>query len=150
MGEYFSALCNEANLKGQDRAWLILGIDNDSHEVVGTNYKNSRPALDTIKKSIADQTTANVTFTEIYELNYNGKRVVMFEIPPAPKGIPISYKGHYYGRNGESMGGLNISEIERIRAQASMSDWSAQIVKDATIDDLDPKADCHMPVLAGR
>lgn len=45
LGQYFSALSNEANLKEKDCAWLIFGIENKSHEVVGSQYKNSRPAL---------------------------------------------------------------------------------------------------------
>ena len=93
LGQYFSALSNEANLKEKDCAWLIFGIENKSHEVVGSQYKNSRPALDAIKKKIADQTTGRHTFVEIYELLYrNGKRVVMFQIPPAPQGIPIAFQ----------------------------------------------------------
>lgn len=35
LGQYFSALSNEANLKGQQHAWLILGIKNDK-SIVGT------------------------------------------------------------------------------------------------------------------
>lgn len=27
IGEYFSALSNEANLRGAERAWLVFGID---------------------------------------------------------------------------------------------------------------------------
>ena len=50
LGEYFSALSNEANLKGVPSAWLVFGIDNDTHEVKGTNYKSSRASLDGMKK----------------------------------------------------------------------------------------------------
>jgi ATP-dependent DNA helicase RecG len=35
---------------------------------------------------------------------------------------------------------LNISEIDRIRAQATTLDWSAAIISDASIDDLDEEA----------
>ncbi len=140
LGEYFSALSNEANLKGATCAWLVFGIDNTTHEVVGSNYKPTRPSLDALKKSIADQTTNRITFEDIYAFRYNGKRVVMFQIPPSPQGIPIAYKGHFYGRDGESLGALNILEIEKIRNQAKRNDWSKEIVYDATINDLDPRA----------
>lgn len=139
LGQYFSALSNEANLKSKEYAWLVFGIDNRTHTVVGSNYKNSRPALDAIKKKIADQTTARITFEEIYAFKYEGKRVVMFQVPAASQGIPTQYKGHYYGRDGESLGALNIHEFERIRKQAA-SDWSREVVPDATIDDLDVEA----------
>ncbi len=141
LGQYFSALSNEANLKGVSRAWLVFGVENHTHEVVGSQYKNSRPALDAMKKKIADQTTGRHTFVEIHELRYkNGKRVVMFEIPPAPQGIPIDYQGHYYGRDGESLQALSMDKIERIRNQAKLKDWSAEIIEDASLEDLDSAA----------
>ena len=34
LGKYFSALCNEANLKRQPAAWLVFGV-NDQRQVVG-------------------------------------------------------------------------------------------------------------------
>ena len=141
LGEYFSALSNEANLRGKPCAWLVFGVENDTHKVVGSQYKSSRPALDEMKKKIADQTTSRHTFVEIYEFQYkNGKRVVMFEIPPAPQGIPIDYQGHYYGRDGESLQALSMDKIERIRNQAKLKDWSARIIKEASLEDLDPAA----------
>ena len=141
LGQYFSALSNEANLKGMSRAWLVFGVENHTHEVVGSQYKNTRPALDAMKKKIADQTTGRHTFVEIHELRYkNGKRVVMFEIPPAPQGIPIDYQGHYYGRDGESLQALSMDKIERIRNQAKLKDWSAEIIEDASLEDMDSAA----------
>lgn len=141
LGEYFSALSNEANLKGVERSWLIFGIDNESHQVLGSNYKARRSSLHEMKKKIADQTTNRITFDEIYELKFEGKRVVMFQIPAAPLGLPIAYKGHYYGRDNESLVALNLHEIEQIRNQAkARKDWSAEIIPEATIDDLDSQA----------
>lgn len=140
LGRYFSALSNEANLKGQEKAWLVFGVDNDTHNLTDTHYKTSRASLDDVKKKIADQTTSRLTFDEIYAFEREGKRVVMFEIPAAPRGIPIAYQGHYYGRDGSSIVALNIHEIETIRKQAIQEDWSRQIVEEADITDLDPNA----------
>ena len=39
IGEYFSALANEANLRGLERSWLIFGVSNKTRAVVGTNYR---------------------------------------------------------------------------------------------------------------
>lgn len=64
----------------------------------------------------------------------------MFQIPPASRGIPTPWKGHYYGREGESVNALSLQEIEQIRKQVKHDDWSAQICPAATIDDLDPEA----------
>ena len=65
LGEYFSALANEANLKGADKSWLVFGVDNNTHRVLGSNYKSTRPSLDEMKKRVADQTTNRITFDEI-------------------------------------------------------------------------------------
>ncbi len=140
IGKYFSALSNEANLKQKESAWLVFGVVDKSRELIGTAYRIARKDLDSLKKEIADKITANITFVEIHELDIEGVRIVMFEIPSAPKGFPLAFDGHYYGRDGESLSALNIEEIERIRSQATAEDWSMQIVDGATLDDLDPNA----------
>lgn len=140
LGEYFSALSNEANLGKKGFGWLLFGIHDKTHAVVGSQYKPTRKALDDLKREIAQGTNGGITFTEIHELFYQQKRVILFQIPAAPKGIPISYKGHYYGRDGESLVALNINELETIRSQVKQFDWSAQLAKGATIEDLDPRA----------
>jgi ATP-dependent DNA helicase RecG len=139
-GKYFSALSNEANLKGRSCAWLIFGIENSKHRIVGSRYRISRKDLDSLKREIGDKTTQNISFIEIYELEKPEGRVVMFQIPAAPKGIPVAYEGFYYGRANESLVALNIEKIERIRNQVTGKDWSKDIVPDATLDDLDKKA----------
>lgn len=142
LGKYFCALSNEANLKNKRYSWLVFGMKDKGNprELVGTEYRNSVESLESLKKEIANQTTGNLTFIDIFEINKEGKRVLMFQIPPAPKGIPIAWKGHYYGRDGESLGALNIHELETIRKQNDRLDWSAQICEAATINDLDKEA----------
>lgn len=139
IGKYFSALSNEANLKGKENAWLVFGVDNQRC-ISGTNFRPIRTSLDSLKREIAEKMTSRLTFVEIHEVIRSTKRVVLFEIPPAPRGIPIAFEGHYYGRDGEALGPLNIDELERIRRQSNVDDWSSAIVDEATIDDLDPDA----------
>lgn len=141
IGKYFSALCNEANLNGKSEAWLIFGIENEHRNIVGSNYRaGNGAALSSLKSEIADKTTNRITFIEIYELNFPEGRVLMFKIPPAPNGFPIAWEGHYYGRDNEELVPLNMEEFERIRKQATLSDWSAVICEGATLDDLEPAA----------
>jgi len=138
-GKYFSALSNEANLKRQSSAWLVFGVK-DNRQVVGSNFRSSRKDLDSLKEEIANKTTNRITFIEIHEVQHAQGRVVLFEIPAAPKGLPITFEGHYYGRDGEALSPLNLEEIERIRAQVTSEDWSAAIVSSAGLDDLDAEA----------
>jgi ATP-dependent DNA helicase RecG len=140
LGKYFSALSNEANLLGKDCAWLVFGVENKNHKIVDTKYRENRADLDHLKKEISDKTSNRITFIEIYEVDTAEGRVIMFQIPPAPRGLPMSFEGHYYGREGESLSALNIEELERIRNQNIVEDWSAEILPDASIEDLDSKA----------
>ena len=140
IGQYFSALSNEANLKGKPCAWLMFGVENTKHQVVGSNYRIDRKKLDSLKKEIGDKTTHNISFVEIHELTHPDGRVVMFQIPAAPQGIPVAYEGFYYGRANESLVALNIEKIERIRNQVLNRDWSGNIVPDATFEHLDKEA----------
>jgi ATP-dependent DNA helicase RecG len=140
LGKYFSALSNEANLQGEPFAWMVFGIEDKHHHIVGTQFRSFRKDLDSLKCEIGNKTTNRITFIEIYELHLPEGRVVMFQIPAAPKGFPIAFEGHYYGRDGEEIVPLNLEEIERIRAQATTEDWSAKIIEDASIADLDTQA----------
>ena len=140
IGKYFSALSNEANLKGKSCAWLIFGVENTKHQIVGSRYRTDRKKLDSLKKEIGDKITHNITFIEIYELPTPQGRVVMFQIPAAPQGIPVAFEGFYFGRLNESLVALNIEKIERIRNQAVDRDWSRKVVPEATFEHLDKEA----------
>ncbi len=140
IGRYFSALSNEANLQGKPHAWLVFGVKDKGHGVVGSQFRPQRKDLDSLKGEIAARTTNRITFVEIHEVQRPEGRVVLFQIPAAPRGIPIAWDGHYYGRDGEELGPLNLEEIERIRAQAMREDWSAGIIAEAGLDDLDEHA----------
>lgn len=139
LGKYFSALCNEANLKRQPTAWLVFGVK-DNRQVVGSRFRLVRKDLDSLKEEIANKTTNRISFIQIHEVQHELGRVVLFEIPAAPKGLPIAFDGHYYGRDGEALSPLNLEEIERIRAQSTVEDWSAGIVPNAGLADLDEEA----------
>ena len=140
IGKYVSALANEANLNSKREAWLVFGIKDVGHSLVGSQYRLQESDLMHLKKEIADATNERFTFKEIYPIEVQGYRVIMFCIPPAPQGIPIDFKGHYYARDHESTSPLSIEKIERIRSQATKFDWSSDIIEDASIDDLDPDA----------
>ena len=140
LGKYFSALSNEANLRDKAFAWIVFGVHDKSREVLGTSFKNNIKSLQKLKQDLSQHTTDNNTFREIHELKIDGKRVLMFQIPAAPRGIPMAWKGHFYGRRGESLVALDMSKYEEIRRQVTDVDWSKQIVEGATIDDLDEEA----------
>ena len=140
LGKYFSALSNEANLREHDFAWIVFGVDNKTHIVTGTNFKEGEQALNRLKQDMSQHTTDNLIFREIVPLFVEGKRVLMFKIPASPRNIVMHWKGIAYARDGESLKPLNQTKRDEIRHQSPIPDWTAQLVPNATIDDLDELA----------
>lgn len=137
IGKYFSALSNEANLRGLQEAWLIFGISDDK-KIVGTDFRK-QGGLQSLKKEIVNGTNERLTFMEIYTLNLEKCRVIAFQIPPAIRGIPTTWQGAAYAREHESISPLPMNKVDLIRSQIGM-DWSKEIVENATLEDLDKEA----------
>ena len=137
LGKYFSAISNEATLKNKQYGWIVFGIDDKTHNFTNTRYHYDNN-FNSVKKQISDNTTDNVTFIEIYNLDIEDNRVIMFQVPAA-SGTTMNWKGFPYGRNGESICSLTPNKIEQIKATANY-DWSRQIIETATIDNLDDEA----------
>lgn len=140
IGKYFSALSNEANLRVRESAWLVFGVNNKTRTVIGTAYREDSERLHGLKHQIAQGTDPSVTVREIHELKTPQGRVLLFEIPPAPRGIPIAWNGYYHARQGESLSALDLAKLDEIRAQGVADDWSAGVCDKATLADLDPEA----------
>ena len=140
IGEYFSALSNEANLRGAEAAWLVFGVNNKSRQVVGSDYRTQSEHLQSLKMQIAASTEPSVTLRNIHELQHPDGRVVLMEVPPAPRGMPIAWKGHYYARAGESRTSLGLDKLDEIRGQTMQNDWTAHCLPQATVADLDEYA----------
>lgn len=141
IGKYFSAIANEANLRAQKFGWLVFGIDDKTRQVIGTDYKaNNSERIQAVSQQISQEMQPTITFRNIFELKHSKGSVVMFQIPAAPKGSPISHNGHHYARAGESLVALGLDKLNEINQQEKWIDWSAQVVLEATMDDLDPDA----------
>ena len=137
IGKYFSALSNEANIRGLNEAWLVFGVTNDKR-IVGTEFRK-QGGLQNLKKELVNGTNERLTFMEIYELTMEKCRIVLFQIPPAIRGIPTTWQGAAYAREHESISPLPMNKVDLIRSQIGM-DWSKEIVDGASIEDLNPEA----------
>lgn len=140
IGKYFSALANEANLHDRSSAWLVFGVDNKSRSIIGTSYRRDHDRLHSLKHQIAQGTEPATSYREIHEILMPEGRVLLFEIPPAPRGIPIAWQGHFFARDGESLTALSLAKQDEIRDQAREDDWSIVVCPEASFEDLDPKA----------
>jgi ATP-dependent DNA helicase RecG len=138
IGKYFSAISNEANLKDLQYGWLIFGVNNKIKTIVGSDYRNAR-GLETLKHEIAQDTTGNMSFIDIFEVYDGYNRVVMFKIPAAVVAMPTAWKNHWYGREGESLGALSVEELDRIRRQVRR-DWSKNLIDGSSMKHLDVEA----------
>ncbi|MDC8447020.1 MAG: ATP-binding protein [Nitrospira sp.] len=139
-GRYFSALSNEACLSGQGFGWLVFGVTNEHpRKICGTRYKESHDALNKLKHEIAQETNHQLTFHAIHELLVENQRVLLFQVPASIKGVPTEWRGRVYGRHGDSVSPLSLSEIDQIRAPLK-ADWSAQVMDGVSLADLDPAA----------
>jgi len=94
LGDYFSAISNSARLYDQPRGYLIFGITNDGHKIVGTEYDPFN-----MKGSGAEDLIPWYTRLlnpkidiEVQTVNINGKNVVAFVIPAAINN-PTSFSG---------------------------------------------------------
>lgn len=137
LGKYFSALSNEANLRGKEFAYLVFGV-NHQKDIVGTNISDHQ--INEYKKEMTDHTSPARSFAEVQRVLTVQGPVLIFKIPPAPKGTPIAWKGHWYGRDGESLGALSEYELDLIKSQNILEDWSIGLVPGAYMADLSTEA----------
>lgn len=140
VGNYISGLSNSACLKYRPHGYLILGVEDGTWNVVGTNLK-----MPTAKYGNQDyelwlrKNCSPIIPFEIEEFEYEGKHIVVFEIQAAA-GEPVNFKGAAYVRVGSNLTKLKDFPDFVRQIYNSQKDWSAEIVKDATFDDLDPDA----------
>ena len=140
LGKYFSALSNEANLREHEFAWIVFGVWDKKHQIIGTSFKDGEVALNRLKQDMSQHTTDNLIFRDIVPIEVEGKRVLLFQVPASPRNIVMHWKGVAYGRDGESLKPLNQAKQDAIRQQPPIPDWTAQLVPNATINDLDELA----------
>ena len=83
-GEYISALSNSAALLGKEAGYIVWGIENQTHKVVGTSFKphNRKVKGQELESWLVQHLTPRVHF-HIYEFESDGLPVVLFEICPA-------------------------------------------------------------------
>lgn len=130
--DYCSALANE------NGGFFILGVD-DAKRIVGTQ------AFNTKWNKLAHELTSHLQIRiKVYRINTTEGRVLVFEIPRHATGRPVQVTGgtgtyRYPIRDGESLVEMDTDTLQNIFAE-QQEDWSADIVKGATLKDLDVKA----------
>ncbi len=142
IGEYIAALSNSACLHKKEKAYLVFGIEDETHNILGTTFKPKKRKIgnEELESWLVRQLEPRIDFV-IHEFQFNGKPVVLFEID-AVNNTPVKFMGIAYIRVGSYKKKLSAHpEKERkIWKNQSDYDWSAQICEGAAIDDLSPEA----------
>ena len=140
LGKYISALSNAANLAHRPYGYLIFGIKDGSLEIVGTkfSYENRKEKGSDLDFYIRHNLSPSVYF-EHFVCNYQGKKIEIFRIPKSFN-VPIEFEKVAWIRIGSSLTELKKYPEYHRKILLSHTDWSAEIVQEATIDDLDEKA----------
>ena len=144
IGQYISALGNSAALDGHDRAWMVWGVDDKSHEIKGTQFNpftakgdGNQPLIMWLTQKISPKPDF-----QFYELNHPAARIVLLEIHP-PRTAPLAIDGTRYIRidsHKTSLANHPDKEARLWTALGQKEDWSGELVAGATLDDLDPEA----------
>lgn len=102
IGEYISALSNAAALAGKDHAYMLWGIDDASHDAVGTRFSPARAKKgnEPLETWLHRFLNPSVDFA-FHEVVADGKRLVLLSVPKAYH-RPIAFRGKRYVRAGSA------------------------------------------------
>ena len=141
IGEYISAMSNGATVACKPFGYLVWGVEDNTHTIKGTNFTFTRAkhgGNQELELFLRINLYPKINF-EIFEFDCQGKHVVLLRIPAA-KGEPVNFQKKPYIRIGSNKTDLrNFPELVRL-IYNSLEDWSAKIIKNATLADLDAEA----------
>lgn len=100
IGETLSALSNGACMHNQSCGYLIFGIEDGSHKIVGTNFKPSlkKKGNEELEHWIAQRLNPRVDF-RIFEFEHNGLAIALFQVD-ATSNQPTDFLNDAYIRVG--------------------------------------------------
>lgn len=98
IGEYISALSNTAALFNQEHAFLIWGIDDHTHDIIGTSFipQETKVGNQGLELWISTQLDPQVQFY-FHTTEIEGKPLVLLEIARAHS-VPVKFKSVDYIR----------------------------------------------------
>ncbi len=101
IGEYISALSNAAALNNEVQAYVIWGVENETHEIVGTRFcpANAKKGNEPLESWLLRLLQPKIQF-RFYTVKIDGLQVVILKIDRANRN-PVSFSGKEYIRIGE-------------------------------------------------
>ncbi len=100
IGERLSALANSAALEGKTNAYLIWGIEDETHNLVGSSFKpdSQKVGNEALENWLLRSLTPKIDFSFHY-LSIEEVPVVLLQVPRANQ-TPVQFKGTEYIRVG--------------------------------------------------
>jgi len=100
IGEYLSAMANTAPLHGEHTSFIVWGVQDGTHALVGTNFhpRQAKIGNQELENWLATQLNPPLNF-KIHELDLAGRHFVLFEVPAATH-TPVRFKSDEYIRIG--------------------------------------------------
>lgn len=101
VGQYISALSNSAALNEKQHGYVVWGVENGTHEILGTKFRPAarKKGNEPLEAWLLRLLEPHVPFC-FHSVKLGGKRVVLLEIERATS-IPIAFGGTEYIRVGE-------------------------------------------------
>lgn len=101
IGEYISALSNGAALNEKDAGYMLWGIADGVHDVVGTQFapSGSKHGNEPLENWLRSGLEPRIDF-RFHEVRIDGKRIVILEIEPTTR-QPVAFWAKRYLRVGE-------------------------------------------------
>lgn len=171
IGKDISALSNAAAMEGQDYAYMLWGVDDATHDIIGTTFNPlaAKHKGQELELWLRLKLSQNAEFRFI-PIDMHGKHVVILRIWPA-SGYPVSFDGDEYIRSGTSTQRLEknsqrerrlweVTKSESFEEQIAMQwltidetlsllDWPAYFAQTGTPQPSDPNAIVHYLELEG-
>ena len=100
IGEYVSALANGAAYMGQSRGYMAWGLDNDTHQIIGTKFnpKTKKMGNEELENWIAHGLSPRIDFS-FQEVSFPEGRVVILLVDSAGN-TPVKFRGEAWIRVG--------------------------------------------------
>jgi len=143
IGEDLSALANSANLQNIEYAYLVFGVEDTTHNIVGTSfdpYKKKAKGNEDLIPWLSRILSPKLAFKVDEVTMETGERAVLFTVPAALNN-PVTFQNVAYIRVGSYTKKLSDYPEEQAKIwRKQATDWSAAICERATISDLAPEA----------
>ncbi len=131
-----------AAISSMDGGHLVIGVEDHTLNIVGTDTYNYDAQTSTLRlvRECSNLPTEGLKIEE-FVTSDTGKKVWVINIPKHMPRLPVYAHKKLWQRVEDSLVSMSKSRLEIILNEPLLvDDWSAQVVPDATIDDLDPKA----------